>query len=413
MSTHPADPTHASDPATPSRSVAVPVTLSLLVLGIAAAVILLGVLPALRRTKALEQSTTQRTAELPRVVFVETTAVPATARAALPARLDALQSTALYAQVSGYLGPLQADLGDAVKQDQLLVAIETPILDRQIEQNASARNVALAKIELAEARLQLARASLARLRSVGDARAVSQQALDEAAANEKSDAASLAAARADLGASEADGRRLAAQKALARIVAPFDGEVTARGFDTGALIVADRTDAGLPIYRITNRQQIRAFIDVPQSLAPGIAVGGTVDFTVKELPARTFTAQIVRASPALDPVTRTRLVEARIPNDDHALLPGMFAEASLVLPRSGNSAMVPGEAIIIREGKQTLAIIDPDDTLRYQVVQLGRDNGTLVEVASGVTSGSRVAVGMSKQLPPGIKVQPVKRAGAK
>jgi hypothetical protein len=249
---------------------------------------------------------------------------------------------------------------------------------------------------------------------VGDARAVSQQTLDEAAANEKSDAATLAAARADLASVEAAGHKLEAQKSLARIVAPFDGEITARGYDAGALIVADRIDAARPIFRVTNREEIRAFVDVPQSFAASIAAGQSIDLTVRELAGRHFDAKITRAAPELDRTTRTRLVEARVANADHALLPGMFAEAAIASVRAAGTTMVPGEAILIRDGKQALAVIDAQDTLHYIVVTLGRDNGAQVEVlggaASGVPAGARLAVGLSRQPADGAKVAPVARA---
>jgi membrane fusion protein, multidrug efflux system len=395
---------------TPRKSI--PLTLAALVGFVAIAVAVLGVLPALQRRHAVAAEAEQRSESAPRVVFVEAVSAPPSATVTLPARLLARQHTELYAQVGGYLGSMHADLGDAVTAGQLLVEIDTPLLDQQIQQNASSRQVAEARIDLAQAKLDLSKASLARLRSVGDARAISQQALDEAAATQRSDDASLAAARADLAAVEADGRRLAALKSLARIVAPFDGEVTRRSFDQGALVVADRSEGSTPIFGITNRSHVRAFVDVPQSLASSIAIGQPMTIRVRELPRRAFEAQVVRAAPSLDDVTRTRLVEASIPNDDRALLPGMFAEATLTIARPSTSVLVPGEAIIVRQGRPTAAIIGDDGTLRYAEVTLGRDTGMQVEVLEGVPVGARVAVNLSRQHPDGSRVEPVKRAVA-
>jgi RND family efflux transporter MFP subunit len=388
----------------------IPLALGGMVVVIGALVLVLGVLPAFARRAALNEATAERVAELPRVVFVETTQSPGTSTVVLPARLDALQETKLYAQMGGYLGPMMADLGDVVRAGQVLVEIETPILDRQLEQNQAAEGVATAKIDLAKARLDLAKATLARLQSVGDSRAISKQAIDEAAANEKTDAANLQAARADLAAVEADGRRLQAQKQLARIVAPFDGEITARGFDAGALVVADKTDAALPIFTLTNREEIRAFVDVPQSWSAAVQLGEPIAFSVKELRHRTFNVQVARMAPNLNETTRTRLVEARIPNADHQLLPGMFAEATLTLTRPTSTATVPGEAIVIRDGKTTLAVIGDDDTLRYLPVDLGRDTGLQVEVLTEIPPRTRVAVNLAKHLPEGSKVRPIARA---
>lgn len=392
------------------RSKSVPLTLGTLLAVVVATVLVLGVWPALARRQALAETAAAEEARAPRVTVVEAAPAPQTVKVVLPCRLDALEQTALYAQVGGYLGPLQADLGDAVKAGQVLVEIQTPILDRQIEQNQSAVLVAHAKIDLAQARLDLAKATLARLRSVGDARAISQQAIDEAAANEKSDSASLAAAQADLAAAEADGRRLAAQKLLARMVAPFDGEITERNLDAGALVVADRTDNVRPVFRVTNRSRIRAFVDVPQSLAAVAKQGVPMEITVRELPGQVFKTQLERTAPALSGTTRTRLVEGFIDNAQQLLLPGMFAEASLTLPRSSHVAMVPGEALVIREGKQSVAVVDEGQTLRYVPVTVGRDSGLMVEILDGVPPGARVVVNLSKQLPDGTPVQPVPRA---
>jgi predicted deacylase len=153
----------------------VPYALAGLLGAIAIVVMLAGVLPALERRHALAAETAEAVAQAPAVLFVEAVAAPETVRVTLPARMEALQQTALYAQVGGYLGPMRADLGDTVAAGQLLTEIQTPVLDRQIEQNESSRLVAQAKIDLAQAKLDLATATLARLRSVGDARAISRR----------------------------------------------------------------------------------------------------------------------------------------------------------------------------------------------------------------------------------------------
>jgi RND family efflux transporter MFP subunit len=391
------------------RSRAVPLALGALLLGVAALIVVFGVLPALARKKALADRTAERVAEVPRVVFVSATGVTDAMRSTLPARLQAAQETALYPQVGGYLASKQVEMGDHVQAGQVLAEVDVPLIDRQLEQNESARLMAQAKIDLAQSRLDLAKATLARLRSVGDARAISQQAIDEASANEKADIAGLAEARAMLAAADADGRKLASEKALARIVAPFDGEITERNYDTGALLVAARTEGSKPLFRVSRRDEIRVFVNVPEMLAVSVQPGVPMQVRVKELPGRVFAAPIVRVSPVLEGGSRTRLVEARIPNADATLLPGMFAEAVLELPRAKPAVMVPGEAIVIRDGKSTLAVIDASDTLHYVPVQVGRDTGTMVEIPDGLVAGARVAVNLSRQLPDGTKVQAVPR----
>jgi membrane fusion protein (multidrug efflux system) len=115
-------------------------------------------------------------------------------------------------------------------------------------------------------------------------------------------------------------------------------------------------------------------------------------------------------APSLDETTRTRLVEARIANDDHAILPGMFADAALELPRGRDTSTVPGEAIAIRDGKQCVAEVRADETIHYVPVQIGRDTGVVVELLAGIAPGTRVAVNLSQQPPEGAAVRPVERA---
>ena len=286
-----------------------------------------------------------------------------------------------------------------------MFSMNAPPHDHRYLTPASVDQVAAMVLELAS-QLHVER----QRRMALEALLVRQGVLDAAAPEAlATDEPFLAAARADLGAVEAEGHRLEAQRGLASIVAPFDGEVTARSYDAGMLVVADRVDESRPIFRVVDRSVIQASIDVPQSLAAGVQDGQDMEFTVRELPGRSFRCKVDRTAPALERASRTRLVQARIPNPDGTLLPGMFAQATITIPHPAGIALIPGEAVVIRDGKQVVATVDAEDTLHYASVELGRDNGTQVEVLTGLAPGARVVTNLARQFPEGTKVTPVAR----
>lgn len=393
----------------PVARVAVPALLLSLLAVVGAAVVIFGVLPAKRARAELDSVTLTRNAAPQRVLVAPATPASNNTPVRLPARIEALQDTQLFAQAGGFLGKPLVDIGDHVQAGQLLVQIDTPVLDQQIQLNAASAAVAEANVNEARARADLSRTTLKRLQDVGDVRAVSEQALDDAKGKAAIDEASLVAMQATLESVKADGRRLLEQKGLARIVAPFAGEITARNYDAGALVVADKVDGAKAIFRVTNRDELRVFIDLPQVLAINIKPDQKITLTVREIPGRTFEAHVVRASAAMDSITRTRLCEARLDNRDHVLLPGMFAEVSLPVPAEATSAIISAEALLVRDGKVHVAVVDDASTVHYRPIDISRDFGATIEVRSGVKPGDRVAISMARQPAEGAKVDAVDR----
>lgn len=390
--------------------VLIPVGLFLSLIAIGVAAVAFGALPKIRSDAALKQDVTDRAAARPRITFTTALAAPVTQTITLPARLEARQEVAIYPRESGYVQQLTADLGDTVKQDAVLAVIITPVLDEQLRVADAAIAVAEARISQAAAQADLSRASLQRVEAVGTSGAVSAETIDQARATAAADAASLAMTRASLLSAKADRDRVAEQKRQATILAPFTGEITQRGYDVGALVIADKTDTNRPLYRITDREEVRLFIDLPQSAAVAILPGQEVRVLIRELPARTFIGRVVRAAAALDSTTRTRLVEARIDNKDHTLLPGMFANAAIEIAREPRPIILPGEAILTRTGKTQVAVIDAENKIRYRSVIITRDTGAQIELATGIDPGDRVAVNMTMQLDEGTTVDPVDRS---
>ncbi len=403
-----AAPPEVPEPSPRSR-VVVPIAVVLCLASLGAGVYSLGVAPMLAARADLRAQTQDRAAENPSVPVVRAAPGKALSTIRLPARLVALQDTSVYPREGGYIREINADIGDAVAEGQVLAVIDTPVLDQQIAEALSAINVAESRLAEAVAQAAQSDAQLRRLLSVQDARAVSAQTIDDAKAKSDADLASVGAAEATLQSARVSRQRLEEQKAFATIRAPFKGEITSRDFDVGALVIADKTDTARPLFRITSRDELRVFVDAPQSAALAVAPGQDIAVTVAEIPGRKFLGKVVRASAALDANQRTRLVEGRLPNHDHALLPGMFTEVTFDVPRPDAPVVLPGEAMLIRDGKPAIAVVTSDGTLEYRTVDVSRDLGATVDIARGVEPGELVVINMTRQLDPGAKVRAVER----
>ncbi len=401
--------THHQVPAVGRRArLIVPLSFGLLIAVFGAGVMFLGVIPRMQSKASLIQRTSDRQAERPRVSVITAAASPASERLVLPARLQALVSAAIYPREGGYVKEIRADIGDKVAAGQVLAVIDTPVLDQQIRSATANVATAKAKVLQAEAQAKSSETTIKRLRSAG-AGVVSEQAIDDAQAKADVDAAAIVAAKAALDAEKATVESLNQQKELATIVAPFAGDIGERGYDVGDLVIADKIDSNRPIFRIADREHMRVFIDLPQSAAVRVEPEQVISLAVRELPGRTFAGKIVRISSAMDTATRTRLAEARVENPDRTLLPGMFAEVTLTIPGQSKGVLVPGEAMVIRDGKTQLAVVGNDGKLEYRPVTIGRDTGAKVEILSGVEPGESVVMNLARQLLPGTLVEATQR----
>lgn len=401
---------HDVPPVSRRAKVVVPISFAAILLASGAAVVMLGVIPRMQAKASLVHRSAEKLMEKPHVTVVSAEGTPASERLVLPARLQALVAAAIFPREGGYVREIRADIGDKVTAGQVLAVIDTPVLDQQIKSAGADVLTSRARALQAEAQAKVSETTIKRLKSVTDARAVSQQTIDDAQGKADVDAAALVAANASLEAEQANLSRLKEQKDLATIVSPFAGEIGERGYDVGDLVIADKTDSNKPIFRVADREHMRVFIDLPQSAAVRVEPGHEVTLTVRELPGKPFTGKIVRISSAMDTATRTRLAEARVENPDRTLLPGMFAEVTLTIPGQGKGVLVPGEALLVRDGKTKMAVVGKENKLEYRVVTIGRDTGAKVEVLKGVEAGESVVLNLARQLPEGSAVEAVARA---
>ena len=293
----------------------------------------------------------------------------------LPGDIRAFNDAPIHARVSGYLKQWDTDIGARVKAGQLLAEIDTPDLDQQLDQ-------ARADLATAVANEHLADTTARRWAGLLRQDAVSRQDADEKNGDLASKTALAAAARANV-------QRLLALESFKRIVAPFDGIVTTRSTDIGALInVGSSND--VPLFSVADERRLRIYVRVPQSYSAEIAPGMTASLTVPEYPGRHFTATLATTAAAITPETGTLLVQLQIDNAGGALKPGDYAQVTFYLPAQTSALRAPASALIFGDTGMSLALVGADGRVAIRPVRISRDLGSSVEIASGLTPADRV-----------------------
>lgn len=293
----------------------------------------------------------------------------------LPGEVQAWYQAPIYARVSGYVKMWYTDIGAKVKAGDVLAEIETPDLDQQFEQ---------AKGELAKAEANAALADLTakRWQAMRASDAVSQQNADEKVGDRNAKKAEVAAAKANVA-------RLEALEGFKKIVAPFDGVVTARKIDVGALVNSTPTNAP-DLFEVADVHEMRIYASVPQSFSAQLHVGMTAKLKLPQYPDRTFEASLATTSDAISPKSRTLLVELRRDNKDGMLQPGSFVEVHFELPANNEVLHLPASALIFRGNQAEVATVGRDNKVTLKPVEAGRDLGTEIEIQSGLSPSDRV-----------------------
>jgi RND family efflux transporter MFP subunit len=307
----------------------------------------------------------------------------------LPGEVRAWYSAPIYARVNGYVKMWYKDIGAKVKAGDVLAEIDTPDLDQQYEQ---------ARDELARAQADAALAELTakRWEAMRVTDAVSQQTADEKVGNFKALKAQVAAATANVA-------RLAALEGFKKIVAPFDGVVTARKIDVGALV--NSTPGNAPdLFGVADVHEMRIYVDVPQAFSAQVRAGMSAQLKLPQFPDRSFAATVVTTSDAISQGSRSLLVELRRDNKDGLLQPGAFVEVDFDLPPDPNALRIPASALIFRRTGPEVATIDSNDKVVLKSVVVGRDLGTEVEIKSGLVPDDRLIRSPSDSIASGESV---------
>jgi len=369
-----------------------------------------GAWTAYQRSQSANQASERLKTFVPTVQVAEVRDAGETINVSLPATTQAFTTANIFARASGYIDKRKVDIGDKVKEGDLLAEITAPELDHQIEQAKATLKLNQASLQQQKANMDLAQITWNRDRPlVAEGWTTRQQgSIDEQ--NLKALEAAVSVAQHNVTAQEALIRMLQQQKAYQTVTAPFDGVVTQRNIDVGSLVQADAT-SGTFMFTVMQTDVIRTFVYVPQDAAVGVASGVEAVVRVPELPGRSFPGTVTRAADALQPDTRTLLTEIDVPNPDGMLRPGIYCTVELHIPRKDKLFKVPADAVVFDADGLHVVVLE-DGVARYRKINVVNDLGTQVEVNEGVKDGDIVIRSPAVNLADGAKVQtaPVKEA---
>jgi membrane fusion protein (multidrug efflux system) len=321
----------------------------------------------------LKEWTDDQAAPAVAVVYPDPGALSATLD--LPGRLEAYYRAPIFARVNGYVKSWNADIGARVKTGDVIAEIDAPDLDQQLLQ-------ARADLTNQQASAKLSEVTLARRKTLIASNFVSMQEIDERTAD-------LSNKNAAVNSSQANVERLEALAGYKKITVPFDGIVTARNTDVGALINAGG-GSGPPMFIISDIKKLRVYVNVPQNYVPSVKIGAKAKIAVPEYPTRTFEATVEASAQAVDVTSGTTQMQLGLDNSAGELMPGGFANVKLVLQREGVPLHIPASALIFDQKGLRVATVTPDNKILFKPVTIARDLGRDIELASGVTVEDRV-----------------------
>jgi len=350
----------------------------------------------------LATATLARGQQAPTVEVVKVQYAPPTQVLKLPGEARGWYASSIYARVNGYLAKWSSDIGDHVKKDQVLATIDTPDLDSQLTAGEAQLKASEAEAKVKEADAEYAKTTYDRWRESPKG-VVSDQEREAKKAAYVGGEAQLNAARARVNLDQANVDRLTFLTKFKQVTAPFDGVITERRVDVGDLVTAGSTASTTPLYGIAQSDRIRVFANVPQSAIGELGVGTVAQVTASEYPKRIFEGKVTRTSRSIDLHARTLRVEVDLPNDDLALIPGMYVQVEFHL-KPTSFVQVPASALLFRAGGPQVALVDSKDIVKFQDVSIARDDGNFVEIGSGLSEGDRVVLNISNQIADGDKV---------
>jgi RND family efflux transporter MFP subunit len=316
----------------------------------------------------------------------------------LPAQLQAYVDSSIYARTNGYLLRWYKDIGARVRKGDLLAEIDTPEVDQELSQAKATRQQILAQLELAK----LSADRWANLRKTDS---VSQQEADQ-------QSSAYTQAQANLAAADANVRRLEQLESFKHIYAPFDGVITRRNIDIGALITAGSTAQTKELFDLAQVDPLRVYVSVPQMDATSIRKGMPAHIELREYPGQRFDGNVVRTADAIDPATRTMLTEVDVPNHKGLLLPGAYAQLHFSVPIHATHMSIPINALLFRPEGPRVAVVGPDQKVHLAAIIIGRDFGNKIEVLGGLNASDQIVVNPADSLEEGQQVQVKSGGGA-
>ncbi|MHB8388751.1 MAG: efflux RND transporter periplasmic adaptor subunit [Acidobacteriaceae bacterium] len=371
------------------------ITILIVLLIIAAVVAIMGIIPRLHARSALREQTDSMA--VPDVSTIFPQSGEPMQEVVLPGTIQAYADAPIYARTNGYVKAWYHDIGSHVHKGELLAVIETPELDRQVDE-------ARANLNTAQANLRLANVTARRYEGLRNTDAVSKESIDTASQTESAQQASVAVAQQSM-------NQLLELQSFERVYAPFDGQVTARNINVGQLVdsgsnggtgssmnpagnvstaAAGTINSPQELFHVSSMDTVRIFVNVPGVYAPEARPGVKTNIDLPEYPGRIFQGTIVRTANAIDLMTRTLMVEVDIPNRRHELLPGAYAQVHLQLPMEHPALIIPVDALLFRSEGLRVVTVDAQNHAHLQPITVGRDWGTKIEVLTGLTPKDRI-----------------------
>jgi RND family efflux transporter MFP subunit len=321
----------------------------------------------------------------------------------LPGETAAWFETTIYARVNGYVAKWLVDIGDHVKKGQLLATIETPELDAELQAARAQLKASEAQVEARRAEAEFSKTTNERWRDSPKG-VVSDQERESKKADYESSKARLYAANAQVNLDKSKVDQYNALAEFKQVKAPFDGTITERKIDVGNLVTAGSGSTTTPMYRMAQTDPLRIFVDVPQSASGELMKAGVpAEIRATGAVGGVFSGAIARSAESINAQARTMRVEVDMPNANHALVPGMYVNIAFRLPPRG-LVEVPAAALIFRASGTQVAKVDAGGKIQFDNVVIARDNGSLVELASGVQPGDKLVLNISSQISSGQKV---------
>jgi multidrug efflux pump subunit AcrA (membrane-fusion protein) len=404
----------------------------------AALIFFFSVLPRQKVNADIDKQAKDRVDSHPKVDVVKVVTAPAKSDLLIPGTTLAFLQAGIYARSSGYLTKRLVDIGDHVRAGQLLAVIDAPELDQQVAQARSAVLTSESNLAQLQAQLVLSKANWERYKVLVAKGVFSKQDGDTQEANYRSAEANVHAAESSVQSSKDNLKRLTVLQQYERVTAPFSGVITARNVDVGALISAagsgyggdtpsmggDTSNAGASgnatssvtpstggaqggqIFAIATLDPLRVLASVPEDYAAAIHIGQAAKVAFQAVPGEQVEGHVTRTSSSIDSNSRTLLVEVQVRNPKDKFLPGMYAVVNFAEAKTVPPLTVPGEAIVVRGGKNMVALV-ADNKVHFQGVQIGRDFGAQTEVTSGVQAGDVVIKNVNDAIQEGAQVEPV------
>jgi RND family efflux transporter MFP subunit len=372
--------------------------------GLLTALFLAGLLPKLHHQHALKEETAATAGAKPRVSVQAPRRMSTGQGVSLPGNVQALRETTVFARTSGYVKRRLVDIGDHVSEGQLLAELETPDLHQELLAAQAARGEAQAALEQSRNGLAFSRVNVDRARLLKPEGLTPQQDLDQREAAFTAAGTDVRRAEASLRSASAKLAQLAELESFARVTAPFAGTVTARSTEVGALVTAGN-GVGQALFKVAQVDRLRVLTSVPQAYAPRVRVGEKARVTVRELKGRVFAGTITRSAGSLDAGSRTLLTEVEVPNDDGALLPGMYATVDLDMVGVDPPLLVPASALIVSAEGTSLATVDADNRVHLIKVTIEGDYGAELGIGTGLAADARVVSNPGERLREGLEVE--------